>query len=557
MFRPLVVLVVAVCLQGGAKGADERAWEIRGEVVSVKAGPPEVVQLRLSDGRVVELPLESFSEKSRAAVAGATPRPAAPSSQSGGGPVAPAEGLPDTFAADLRNCRTAAEIADACRIFLAIEGQPEAARKAAKAQYDEIAERAARGEVRLEGEWVAADKAVAASRAADGHYQQAIEMLKLGNMKVAEESLRQASRADPRGVKAEMLTAFMSLVGAKPSIEAAQRAFAEAAARDPASGPAWNNLGVCEVQARRYPQAVAAFEAAAAHVSDPQVVLENVGFVIRMADDRRNKITPKQLKDFTDLYGRLIASVGPRQQQPAPALTYLTLFDAPVSAAGGWDLGFVVAAPAWQPSERVGVGYAVAEGYVLVPGAIVEQADLVMVRPAAPGSPESPGTVVGTTADRSLALVQCDGLQAPALPIADVAAKRSAAVRLPRPVSPQGQPAGEAIAGKVVISSSGKAEAARFVYEAAEVPRLAGLPVVDEKGRLIGLNARKPRLRIASEKLGLAMPVEAIWPMLKKHIPSLEPATAETADDAAGVEARLAASAVTVTGRSTVNPATR
>jgi len=559
VLRPLVVMVVVATCGGAAAVAEDRAWEIRGEVVSVKAGPPEVVQLRLPDGRVVDIPLESFSEKSRAAVA-ATQRPATPSAPTvpaAGGSMPAGEGLPDTFAGDLRNCRTAAEIADACRIFLAIEGQPESARKAAKLQYEQISERAARGEIRLDGEWVTPDKAVAARRAAEGHYQQAIEMLKLGNMKVADESLRQASRADPGGVKADMLTGFMNLVGPKTNLEAAQRAFAEAAARDPASGPAWNNVGVCEVQARRYQQAATAFETAAAHVADPQVVLENVGFVIRMADDRRNKISPKQLKDFTDLYSRLIASTGPRQQQPAQALTYLTSFGFPASAAGGWDLASVVAAPPWQPGERVGVGYAVAEGYVLVPGSIVEQADQVMLRAAAAGSPEWPGTVVGSAADGSVVLVQCDGLQAPALPVAENSAKRPAPIRLPGPDPSQGQVAAESVTGKVVISAAGKGGTARFVYEATEVPRLAGLPIVDEKGRLIGLNARKPRLRVASEKLGLAVPVETVWPLLKKHIPSLGPAADEPAGDENAAEASLAASAVTVTGRSTVNPATR
>lgn len=528
--------------------AEERAWEIRAELVSVKPGDPETVVLRLRNGKSVELPATIFSDASRAAISALARKPA------GDGSDARAEdvGLPETLEADLRACRTAADAADTLRLVLADDELSAATRSAAEQRLEELGRRAARGEVRLGADWVAADRAAAATREAEGHYRQAVEMYRLGNQKAFEEELRRASKADPGASKADMLIGFAHLLAAKPSIEKAQRAFADAAARDPTNAAAWNNVGVCEVQARRFQQAADAFEAAAARAPDSPTVLDNVGFVIRMAanEDRRARITPRQLDAFTGIYRGLAEGRGSRQPQPQPVagLAYLSFFGVPVQVAGGWDLGAVIAPQPWQPSQKSGHGVVVAEGHVVVPGSVIEQCDQVFVRGV--GGLEVLGSVVGWTADRGLALLRCDGLQARAVPLA------AAAPRQPGPIvlfSPQGDQA-TTLQGRLLAPADNGGGSPRFVYQASPAPRLVGLPIIDAGGRLIGLTARQPQGRAGGDARGLGVPVDLVWPLLKKHLKSLEPA-GQTEPTSLEPEEFLTGAAVTVIGRSNTPPA--
>lgn len=556
VLRWLSLIVAFVGLWPAAVVAEERSWEIRGEFVSLKPGQPETVILRLPDGQVRELPLESFSEANRAAIAaavkaGATRVAKEPAGAATKEPAATASVLPEALEVDLRGCRTAADMADVYRLFLASEGQPAAAREAAEGQLKEAEERAGRGEVRLGEEWVTADRAAAARREADGHYRQAIEMFRLGNMRVFEEELRRASRADPGGSKAEMLTGLMQLTGPKPSVERALKAFSEAAARDPANGAAWNNVAVCEVQARRFQQAADAFEAAAAHIDDPQIVLDNVGFVIRTAEDRRTKITPKQLEEFTELYRLLNESRGSRSQPPAAGLTYLTHSGVPVSAGGGWDPTTVATPPAVQASDRTATGYAVADGFFIAPGPVVEKADQVVVM-GGPGYLQLTGSLVGVTADGSTALVRGEGMRTAAfLPLAAAAPRQAVEIFVFAWTPGQGQPGRASIYPGKLLAPSGGSGGGRFVYEAPSAPRMPGLLVVDASGRLIGFTARTPRVRSANAALGLGAAIDVVWPLLRKDLPDLAAAEEGPAATAAQLKGRLEGTAVTIFGRST------
>ncbi|MFM7135961.1 MAG: tetratricopeptide repeat protein, partial [Planctomycetota bacterium] len=413
-FRAICRLAACWLLMQPLASAAEQIWEIQGEFVSLKAGDPTSVVLRTSSGGQIELPLAAFSANAQAVIRDLSQPGAAPLAVKG--VAAPAADLPPALAEDLASCRTAADAADVCHLALAnveVVGDGRAAVETVLADLDA---RAARGESRLGGKWVGPDVMAEAAGKAAGHFAKSVEMIRLGNLKLAEQELRQASHADPASGRANFLLGLAFMMGTKPDFDEAARDFEEVVRREPDHGAAWNNLGICNVQKRRYPAAVTAFRSASTLLQDPQPVVGNLGLVIRMATDRRSRISENQLDEVSSLYHQLLQAGGVTAPEAITGPIVLLADGAPL-AGGLGDLRSLIP-PAGIPQAAGEVaGVVIAPGILacsVSPKLLAGDAGLTV---ALPDGRSVPAGVAGKSADGSIVLLKCEGLDAAPLPL--------------------------------------------------------------------------------------------------------------------------------------------
>lgn len=511
---------------GGAVKADETSWEIRGEFVSLKPGSPEIVLLRVGGARVLEVPLASFSEAQRADIVRRSGQPAAAA-----GDAVDAAG-PAGIEEAAQACRTAIEATDVYRLYLATPGLSDADRQAAEKRLASWSDRIKRGEIRLEKEWVEPERAKSARREAEGHVRQAIKMLRIGNGQVAEEELRKASRADPASGTADFVLGVAAISGPRPNAVQAGKIFREVVDREPGHGPALNNLAVCEVNARRMSAAAGYFRDAAECLADPHVIVGNVGNVIRMAADRRNRIAPKHVEEFTTLYRWLTEDRGLEPADGITGLVYLSRTGAPLASSGALDPEAVVGLRGDGRPERSGSGVVVAPSFVAVSAAVVANAGRITVLGDGTTGQEIPAVVVATRGD--LALLRCEGLAAPAIPLAAVSPPAGAPLLVvyPHPKE-RGMSGPKKVQATLVTRSEDGVPFPRLVYTAEGERQKPGGLLADPSGRLVGLTASTPAVPTIGANLNVAAPVEAVWSLLREADVQVADAAGGTAADPA------------------------
>jgi Flp pilus assembly protein TadD len=514
--------------------AEETSWEIRGELVSLKTGSSDVVLLRVAGGQVLEVPLASFSEAQQAEIV-----------KRGGPPATVADAgdasAPTALEVAAEGCRTAVEAADVYQLFLASPGLSDSLREAAEKRLAFWSERGRRGDIRHGTEWVGQERAAAARSEAEGHLRQAIQMIRIGNTDVAEDELRKASRADPASGGADFLLGIAASSGPRPSAEKARKFFREVIDREPGHGPALNNLAICDVIDRRLSPAALSFRSAADHVADPQAVVGNVSHVIRLAADRRNRIAPKHVEEFTALYRWLVDDKGLEPADGAAGLTYLSFTGAPIAAGGVLDPESVMGLRGDGGPERSGTGVVVAPSYVVVPTAVVANRSRITVAGDVAIGQEVPATAVATLG--GLTLLRCEGLAAPAIPVAATSPALGAEIVVVYPQMEAGATvAPKSVRATVVARPADGALLPRLVYKAPGDRQPVGGILTDASGRLVGLTARTPAVATIGADLNVAAPMEAVWPMLHEAKVQVEPAAEGSAVD----PAELAKSAVRV-----------
>jgi len=486
--------------------AAEPVWELRGKVVAVGAEAPRLVELRLAEGSTVRVPLGAFSAASQAAIL---------SSVDGKKPMAKeeAEGSPlASIEESVAQCKTAEDALRALKLCLAGEAAavPPADAAAALERWEA---RAQRGEVRLGKEWVSPAVATEAKEAGAELLKKLATMASLGNLKLMRNDLEKASRADPNSGRADFLLGMATAfgIGMRPDSDKATKFFAEVVEREPENGQAWNNLAVCEVNGRRFDDALTHFANAARCLENPQVVIANVGAMVGY-----NALSTKQAEAFTALYDQLAPPQPGQRQVPPPQsrLVFLSPFGQPLSSQPNFSDFF--GAPV-VPFEQIGGGTVVAPNTVLVSAALPFPGGPVMVRTRAEPNIDRPAQVVATSQGLGLALLRCDGLTTQPIPLAAKVAAVGSEVMV---VPPAGRPRGAAGPGTVVAL---EALPGSFVYSTNGASDVVGAPLLDAGGSVIGFTAATPMFPQPVAPRAFGTPIERIWPFLKDHLPDLEP----------------------------------
>jgi tetratricopeptide (TPR) repeat protein len=550
--------LVAVGLVAGSFSvlAADRAWEFQGDFVSLKPGNPAVAIFLLPDKTRIEVPLAALSEAGRNAIrAAAQTPPPVPSDEvvTVRGPLGKSVTLaaPAVIKAvetDAIWCRDAADAVLVYELYLAGDNLSAAERSAAEARLTEWRKRAAEHRVRQGTEWVTADSQAEVRRVGEEMLAHALQLLKLGNVKLAEAELEKASRHDPEDGRAEFILGLAYALGgnAPKGIEH----FLDAARRDPEDPWVLGNLAACEFVAGRYGGLAARFREVLDVVPDAQPVADNLGIVIANGGSLKPKMPERVLADLNDLYkqvvqslklpaveglgGRTVSLVTPYGKAclPGPATSLPAVLEPPVE---------------WVAGGRAASGVVIAPGRILTTRQVLTDTGEVFVE-----DPSTPGrrllaTELASLEDPPVTLLQCDTLIPAPLPVA--AATPAAGGEIVAVIRTGGPLAGgkPQVARGTIVSTPPQGLGGRFVHSAVVSRGAGGGPIVDATGRLVGIIAPTPRAEASGNTRGLGIPVERIWPLLKEQIADLQAAKpAEPAPAPEAIESQVAPATVRV-----------
>lgn len=566
-------LAVLVALVAASPLTAEQSWELRGEFVAIKPGDPEVVVLRLADGRTIEVPVGSLTPPGQAAARRQAATGAAAATGAGGedgaivtvrGPfgrpvrVSVPESIKDVEA-DAIHCRSASEAADVYRLFLAGDRPTPAQRTAAEARLKEWGALAEKGCVRLGDRWVPQAEARAASDEATKIVDHALVLMRLGNADLAEEELRKAARIDPESGRASFIIGLSYALVAKSPAKAVEQ-FADVVRRSPDDPAALSNLAVLEVYARRHATVVEHFRAALEAAVDPMPIAENIAWAIKLAGDAKGnpalakgRMPDRTVDELNALYKTLTQDRKFTPPATSAAPRFLGPDGVPCAAANLTDVAkHVEAAGPSAVAVRHALGFVIAPGRVVCAREAVADPDGTIRRDTWVALPADPGrrfaaTVIVAPQGGDVAILKCQGLPVDPLPVAAAtpplleisAANLSGGSWLTvRPTFAR---------GKVVTPGDDVRSRGRFVHTAI-VPRgPGGGPIVDHAGRVVGMVASTPRTAASGNGGGFGIPVDRLWPLIEEHVPDVEAATNEAGGgDAAAAERRAVAGTVFV-----------
>jgi Flp pilus assembly protein TadD len=451
------------------------------------------------------------------------------------GPEEAASGRLHDVEADVVACTTAAEAVLVYRLFLADASLPADVKAVAEWRLQELEGLADEHKARVGEAWGTAVEAAQVASQAQDEVDHALELMRLGNGTLAKESLAKAARLDPRNGRAAFATglAYLKI----NDVAKARTAFAEAVDAEMNNGPAINNLAVCELQLRRPVQAAEHYRRAAHVVADLQPIANNVALAIRMAATPRGKMPAKPLEEFNALLRWLGRDRGVEPVDAVTSFTILTWDGRPCLNSQGEIAEFV---PRDIPCAAAGI--VVAAEHVLVPAGLVRSGwDVAVANPADALHP-FPARVVAQLDRLGVALIRCDGLQAPPFPLATAAAAVGEEVTA---VSGGGSvPANlwELCCGPVLTPPEG----GLFMHGAAVARGLGGGAVVEPDGRIVGMIAALPHTGSIGLARGFAIAIDDLWPFLKEHIPNLEAAEPTNPLDRKELTSRMRQSTVSV-----------
>jgi S1-C subfamily serine protease len=542
--------------------AQVRTWSVSGEFVSLKAGNPNVAILRRPDRTTFEVPLDQLSEADRAFIKSQMPAPTVASTTSATGKVVATNSagkritldVPELLKSvelDALECRTAEEAVQVYKFFLADSAITNEQREAAEARINHWLELAKEKHLRLGDRWVKPEEYNDIKRKADDMVQHSIELLRLKNHKLAKEELLKASRFNPESEKADFLMGWVYALIANDEAKAIQH-FAEAVRRAPNNGYAYNNLAVCEVFEKRYMLALEHFRKSLELSPDKQPIADNLGATIESTAKIRSVVIPKKtLDELNDLYRSALRELKLKPGTRSLTYTLVTPYGKAFDRSGGDGVSGLLDEPEDSViSMSTGSGFVIAPGYVMTNQHVIDGATEITVRDPTDREKQYKATLVEALEHPDLAILRCEELNAPAVVIAGKLPRRGTDLMA------LGFPLGNSFVSELkatrgaIIAMSDPQMRGQCMIGAQVNPGNSGGPIVDQQGRVIGVVVAKTFQERFVSSYGLAIPIEMVWPFLKKHLPDVTPSTEELAPlDWPDVDAKVSSSTVFITSK--------
>ena len=507
--------------------------------------------------------------------------------------------------ADAQACRTAAEAVQVYRIFLANPKLPAAVRKSAESRLVAWKKMEDENQRRLGKKWVTEEDYAEINRKTDNMIKHSFELLKLRQMKLAKEELMAASRLNPESGKADFVTGLVYMMVARNDLKAAEH-FGVVADREPNNPFALNNLAVAEMLTKKYGLATRHFRRALEILPDCQTVADNLGVAIGAGGmTMRHRLPDKNASELNDLYRMAIHDLhltpydpmkGPESMQGSqqggqgtggpggPGGNRPPGMAGPGGAPGnpasggqgggqGITLAYTIMSPFGralgksggdgaipslldEPDEVVvgiatGTGFVIAPGFVLTNAHVVEGASDIVILDPNDREKQLVATVVATSENPDLALLQCSDLEAPAMPLAETMPRRSTEIMV------LGYPGGSLLGlelkstrGQITSQADAKIDGGSFLFDANVNPGNSGGPVIDQTGKVVGVVVAMVRTNAIGSAYSVGIPMERVWPFLEEHLPETQPAT-EVGEEAewADVDERCGPSTVFITAK--------
>jgi S1-C subfamily serine protease len=455
----------------------------------------------------------------------AAPKAAAPKSGSGKA----AKNRAKSIEADAQQCKKADEALLIYKMFFSDSETTEDEKKEAQPRL-EYWEQATKDElVHVGKKWIKKDEADQLKAEADKLVAEAVELLNVKSYSQADAKLEKAAKIYPDHLE----SLFLLGVGAflNDDLKGAEKRFAQCLSRAPNHAPLLNNVAVVEVLNKRFDRAVNHWEKAASIDPDNATLVQNLGRFLSDADPAKKKQAAKidkdrgvkkskkndfghvdkhTLDDATKLYAKLVEHAKVRAN-PSRGYTILTVF----KSKGKED----ESSPEESPTVGNGSGFVIADGFILTNRHVVAEADALAIQdPANPSGDPLVGKIAAISKELDLAIIRCEGLNAPPAPANGAEVTRGTEVlALGFPVMDVVGKGLKATRG-IVTGLPSKDTGNMMVLDVQTNPGNSGGPLCDRSGRVVGIVTAKTFTERFVQGYGLAIPMRDALPFIGQTI---------------------------------------
>jgi S1-C subfamily serine protease len=438
--------------------------------------------------------------------------------------------------AEAQQCKTADEALLVYKFFMSDSETTTAEKERAQPRL-EYWEQAVKDElVRVGKKWVPKAEADKLKEDADKLVAEAVELLDLKSYKKADEKLERASRIYPDHLESLFLLGLGALL--TNDVKGAEKRFSQCLSRAPNHVPILNNTALCSLLGKKFERAVKLWERAAAIEPENPSIAHNLGLFIAdaaqgksmskadrakaVAEASKAKSSGKLVFDFTNvdrrvvddasqLYAKLVADGKVPRSDPKRGYVIMKLFQ-PQKAEGS-------SSPEESQVVGNGSGFVIWNGFVLTNRHVVENADGVVIQdPGNAAAEPLAGKVVAVSRELDLAIVECQGLKAPPVPVNGAAVSRGTEVlALGFPVMSVVGMGLKATRG-IITGLPSKDTGNMMVLDVQINPGNSGGPLCDKAGQVIGIVAAKTFTERFIQGYGLAIPMADAVPFIQKSV---------------------------------------
>jgi S1-C subfamily serine protease len=516
-------------------------YKAEAELIELKSDG--TVVLKKKDGTVIQVPLSKLSAvdqqylRSKSAT---IPQSDSNSTTTSAGSAEPPK-RPEEVENEALQCRTTKEAVLVYTFYLSKPNLSPQQRAAAQASLEAWKKKAADGLVRLGKDWMKEKEAEAIRTKADEKIENAMELLRLGNGDLSRRSLEEASQLDPDSIKADfMMGVVYGLIA--DNDKKAQLHFERCLKRDPGNVSVLNNLAVSLVFQKKYGPAVQHWKTAAASAPKMRGLAQNIGSLIAMAGAGQARLPDKTMQELAQIYDDLINKHG----NPRPAavgFVYLPPYGSGWEAddgrprSGGRKESVVVSS---------GSGFVVHPHVILTNRHVVEGASgLLVLDPKNSKAEPIAAELIAISDELDLALVRCNGLDAPPVRIVEKLPPRGSDIMvLGYPLGPSFGTTLKSTRGSMVAMPDPTLDN-MCLYDAITNPGNSGGPLCDKTGRVAAV-VRAVTGHVGGS-YGAAIPVANAVPFVRQHVPTFAVSTAVADElDWPAVDALVAPSTVLI-----------
>jgi S1-C subfamily serine protease len=450
-----------------------------------------------------------------------------------------------------KRCDTAPEAVRLYQLFVADTRVPAAERESAKAGLEPWQQRVEQKLVRLGPKWVSIDERKELREEADTLIREAFVLLgrvtfedvaggagkTKASVDAAVAKIEQAKKTFPDGIYEDFLLGFTSAAYAHDAAKA-QKQFAECVKQDPEHVSALNNLAVAYVRLKKYSDAYKLWKLALQTSPGSPEIAQNIGRLIRQYELSRAKINKTAASQLEQLQAD-IATFGAANFDPKAGWIYMSFYESPLKVGAAVVAHDTVAPGAWkkaalEKSEKsdgattssaettkprmivgTGAGLVVHPKYVVTNRHLVLTADGASIA-TADATRRLPAEIVAVSDAHDLALLKCDALAAPAVPLAKEFPKIGGQITLfGFPLIERIGAAPQATKGQVVTLPDA-ATAQTSILSADLHPSSTGGPVIDAAGAVVAILSAPEHGELSSYACGV--PAALVREFVASHI---------------------------------------
>lgn len=513
------------------EAGEQRTWNAAagghsavGEFVELKPGG--LVCLRLADGKLRDVPLEKLSAADRDYVraktaSGAATNPAVETQRSD------ADNLPPATLGDLRrleaeaqNCKTARAAAQLYAAFLARPNLSPEVQRAAEENLNRWQTMARTNMVRLGKKWVHSDQYAATRRQARDLIKHSLELVRLNQDKLAYEKLIEASKLDPDSIQADFIMGIVFALVVK-NYDKANEHFENCRRRDADNIAVLNNLALTEIKLGQVRNAINHWKAAIA-VGHDQRVAQNLGRLIHQAGKGRVSLPKSAISQLSELYTGMMASDRVEGASMRHGWQYMMIAEEePETAASASESSTYS-----STVGAFGTGFVIADHYLLTNRHVAQSATgFDIIEPNQPTGAPLPATLVAMCDTADLAILRCEGLRAPPVPLDPFPLRRGTDMMLLGYPEPTVLGAGlKSTRGSISALASNELDG-MCLYDAVTNPGNSGGPVCDSRANVIAIHCAGYQ---TASRYGAGIPIAAAMPFIQTTLPEIRLVSAGT-----------------------------